>query len=429
MSGSQTSIFEEIPQADLFHKVNDICAVVDFVSSTEKLFEITLHKIMALFGANRGSIFTLKEGSDKLVLVVAVGARHGEEKAMVKRLGAGIIGKVAEEKNPIVVEDIGKDVRFANFKARQSYRTPSFICVPLMIKDDLLGVINISDKESGVHFNMNEMRLLDFLSSQVALNYRRIRLYQRFEKSITEAQRLKDKLGVSDQETEHLKKQVYIQEKLATIGKLAGGIAHEFNNPLDGVMRYTNLSLEHVHDDVVRGYLLEVKHGLDRMANIVKNLLACTRNQSLSTERADFGEALDYALAGLKAEIAHKNIEVDRRIQKGIPSILDLGIEGILSNLLRNAADAVSENGKITVQAGYTDNILTIIVGDTGRGISKEESEQIFEPFFTTKAMDKGCGLGLTIVAEIVKSYDGKIHVESKPGEGTVFTINLPVKE
>ncbi|MCK5180784.1 MAG: HAMP domain-containing histidine kinase, partial [Candidatus Omnitrophica bacterium] len=111
------------------------------------------------------------------------------------------------------------------------------------------------------------------------------------------------------------------------------------------------------------------------------------------------------------------------------PSILDLGIEGILSNLLRNAADAVSENGKITVQAGYTDNILTIIVGDTGRGISKEDSEQIFEPFFTTKAMDKGCGLGLTIVAEIVKSYNGKIHVESKPGEGTVFTINLPVKE
>ena len=429
MNGSLKSIFEEIPQSDLFYKINDICAVVDFVNSTEKLFEITLHKVMALFGARRGSVFTLLENSSELVLAVAVGMKHREEKEMVKRLGDGIVGKVAQEKRPIVVEDIGTDGRFANFKARKSYRTASFICVPLMVKDDLIGVINITDKESGVHFSVNEMHLLDFLSSQIALNYRRIRLYQRFEKSIKETERLKDKLGQSDQQTEYLKKQIYIQERLATLGKLAGGIAHEFNNPLDGVMRYTNLSLEHVHDEVVRGYLLEVKHGLDRMANIVKNLLACTRNQSLTTERADFNEALNYALAGLKAEIAHKNIEVTKDIQKDIPSILDLGIEGILANLLRNAVDAVDENGKISVQVRYTDNILTIIVSDTGRGISQEDSEQIFEPFFTTKAMDKGCGLGLTIVAEIVKSYEGKIHVESRPGEGTVFTINLPVKE
>ena len=429
MSGSSKSIFQDISQADLFHKINNICGVVDFVNSEDKLFEITLYKVMALFGATRGSIFTLKKGGNDLVLAVAVGMRQGEEKEMVKRMGGGIVGKVAGEKRAIVVEDIGKDVRFANFKARKSYRTPSFLCVPLMVKDDILGVINITDKESGVHFNAQEMQLLDFLANQIALNYRRIRLYQRFEKSINEAQNLKDKLGASDQETEHLKKQIYIQEKLATLGKLAGGIAHEFNNPLDGVMRYTNLSLEHVHDEVVRGYLLEVKHGLDRMANIVKNLLACTRNQLMSTERADFKEALDYALAGLKAEIAHKNIEIEKKIQDGVPSILDLGIEGILTNLLRNAADAVSENGKITVRARYTDNILTIMVGDTGRGISKEDSEQIFEPFFTTKDMDKGCGLGLTIVAEIVKSYDGQIHVESNPGKGTVFTINLPVKE
>ncbi len=217
--------------------------------------------------------------------------------------------------------------------------------------------------------------------------------------------------------------------KLEAVGTMSLGIAHEFNNPLDGVMRYTNLSLEQVNDDVVRGYLLEVKHGLNRMANIVKNLLACARSQSLSTERADFSEALDYALASLKAEIAHQNIAVEKKIQKGIPLIVDLGIEGILTNLLRNAVDAVDENGKITVQAKYTDSILTIMISDTGHGIPREDSEQIFEPFFTTKDMDKGCGLGLTIVAEIVKSYDGQIHMQSKPGKGTVFTVNLPVRE
>jgi signal transduction histidine kinase len=253
-------------------------------------------------------------------------------------------------------------------------------------------------------------------------------LYQKFKQSIKETQNLKHKLGESDQEARHLKKQISIQEKLATLGKLAGGIAHEFNNPLDGVMRYTNLSLEHVHDDVVRGYLLEVKHGLDRMANIVKNLLACTRDQNLTTERADFSQAVDYALTSLKAEITHKNISIQKEIQDGIPSIRDFGIEGILTNLLRNATDAIEENGIIKISAKCSDSILTVIVRDNGRGISIADPDQIFEPFYTTKDIDKGCGLGLTIVAEIVKSYDGKIHVESNPGEGTIFTINIPLK-
>src|SRR6185295_15503686 len=116
-------------------------------------------------------------------------------------------------------------------------------------------------------------------SSQIALNYRRGQLYQKFKKAVRESKSLKNKLGKSSDETKILKNKIVVQEKLATIGKLAGGIAHEFNNPLDGVLRYTNLCIEHTKDDeVVRGYLLEIKQGLNRMVNIVKSLLACSRN-------------------------------------------------------------------------------------------------------------------------------------------------------
>lgn len=429
MHGSSKSIFQKISQTNLFQKIHGICATVDSVSNEKELFETSLKKILELFDASRGSIFILKDNREGLVLASMIGIQCADTKEIIKRLGEGIVGKVAQEKIPIVVEDIEKDGRFANFKARTGYKTNSFICAPLLIKDKLIGVINITDKQSGLHFHADEMQLLDFLSSQIALNYRRIQLYKKFKKSIKETQNLKDKLGQSDQETQHLKKKMFIQEKLATLGKLAGGIAHEFNNPLDGVMRYTNLSLEHVHDDIVRGYLLEVKHGLNRMANIVKNLLACTRNQSFTTERADLQEALEYALAGLKTEITHKNITVIKNIQENLPSIQDFGLEGILSNLLRNATDAIDQNGKITIQASYQDQVLSIIVKDTGRGIPAKDIEQIFDPFFTTKDIDKGCGLGLTIVAEIVKSYDGKIHLASAPGKGTVFTINIPLKQ
>ena len=427
MNLSSKTIFKDIPQADLFQKIHDICATVDSVISEVELFRVSLEKIIALFGASRGSIFTFKDKDQKLVLASAVGLQGSDKQEIVKRLGDGIVGKVAQEKCPIVVEDIEKDDRFSNFKARKGYKTASFICAPLMIKDSLVGVINITDKRSGVNFNADEMQLLDFLSSQIALNYRRIQLYKKFKMVLKEARVLKDQLGQSDQETRHLKKQIHIQERLATLGKLAGGIAHEFNNPLDGVMRYTNLSLEHVHDEVVRGYLLEVKHGLNRMANIVKNLLACTRDQSLTAERADFNGALDYALDSVKSEIVRKNITVEKEVQEGFPPVRDLGVEGILTNLLRNAADAIENGGgTITVKAGYAGQTITIVVADTGRGMSQKEAEQIFEPFFTTKDIEKGCGLGLTIVAEIIKSYNGTIDVESAPGRGTAVHFTLP---
>mgnify|MGYP001590622055 CR=1 FL=1 len=420
---------DEKAQFDLFQKVGEICAIVNITINEQELLSLSLKQTMALFDAGRGSIFILSENGKDLILKAAEGMRRTEEAEMVKRLGEGIVGQVAKRKLPLVVDDIENDARFHDFRARKSYRTPSFICTPLLIKDKLIGVINIADKESGLRFNKNELQLLDFLASQIALNYRRIQLYQKFKTIVKETQNLKDRLGQSNQEAQNLKKQVFIHERLATIGKLAGGIAHEFNNPLDGVMRYTNLCLEHVKDDeVVRGYLLEIKHGLHRMANIVKNLLACSRNEVPTEENIDFQQALDRSLVGLQTDFAQKNIAIERNVQSDLPPIPDLGLERVLTNLLRNAIDAISDSGKISIEAKCQNNMLHIKIQDTGVGIPPSETEKIFEPFYTTKAINKGCGLGLTIVYEIVKSYNGRIHLESAPGEGTTFFVNLPVK-
>lgn len=420
---------DEKAQFDLFQKVGEICAIVNTAISDQELLSLSLKLTMTLFGTGRGSIFILSDNGKDLILKAAEGMRHTEEAEMVKRLGEGIVGQVAKRKLPLVVDDIENDARFHDFRARKSYRTPSFICTPLLIKDKLIGVINIADKESGLRFNKNELQLLDFLASQIALNYRRIQLYQKFKTIVKETQNLKDRLGQSNQEAQNLKKQVFIHERLATIGKLAGGIAHEFNNPLDGVMRYTNLCLEHVKDDeIVRGYLLEIKHGLHRMANIVKNLLACSRNEVPTEENIDFQQALDRSLVGLQTDFAQKNIVIERNIQSDLPPIPDLGLERVLTNLLRNAIDAIPNSGKIFIEAKCQNNMLHIKIQDTGVGIPSSETEKVFEPFYTTKAINKGCGLGLTIVYEIVKSYNGRIHLESVPGDGTIFFVNLPVK-
>lgn len=415
-------------QTELFQKVSSICAIVNSVIDEREFLQISLSETMDLLGAKRGSIFLLKENTSELELKAAIGMEGAEKRNMVKRLGEGVVGRVAATKKPIYVKDIATDDRFQNYKARGSYQSPSFICAPLLIKDRLIGVINVADKEGGVLFGKEELYLLDFLASQIALNYRRIGLYYKFKTILRESQDLKNELGKSSQEATHLKKQVLLHEKLATIGKLAGGIAHEFNNPLDGVMRYTNLCLEHVkEDEVVRGYLLEIKHGLNRMATIVSNLLACSRNVSPSMQKVDVNASLDQAIVSLHAEIAHKNIKVDKALSSRPLEIIDMGLERVFTNLLRNAVDAVEKDGIILLSTSQEEEFFVFEISDNGCGLKCDSFEKIFEPFYTTKDIDKGCGLGLTIVSEIVKCYFGQIDIESAPGKGAKFIIKIPI--
>ncbi|MCA9401313.1 MAG: GAF domain-containing sensor histidine kinase [Candidatus Omnitrophica bacterium] len=428
MENERKTLLEDVTQSDLFHNISDICAAVNAVTCNDELLAVSLQKTLFLFQAARGSIFILDDNGKDLILKISQGMKNQETTNMVKRLGEGIVGRVAETKQPVFVDDISTDTRFGSLKPRGSYQTPSFICAPLLIKDQLIGVINISDKESGLRFTKNEMQLLDFLSSQIALNYRRIQLYEKFKKILKETQTLKDKLGETNQEATQLKKQVHIQEKLATIGKLAGGIAHEFNNPLDGVMRYTNLCLEHTkEDEVVRGYLLEIKHGLHRMANIVKNLLACSRSDFPHSMKVNLHAALEHALSSKSSDITSKNIRVAIDVQPDIPDINDLGLELVITNLIRNAIESMSDSGELNIKAYVEGERLHMVVQDTGCGIPDEKINEIFEPFFTTKDIDKGCGLGLTIVGEVIKSYAGTIDVESEINKGTKFEVAIPI--
>jgi two-component system sensor histidine kinase AtoS len=422
------SLLSELSRSDLLKMIGDICNAVNAATDKHELLDISLRKTMKMFNAGRGSIFIANEEGTKLILEVAYGMGNIEKERLEKQMGEGIVGQVAVAKQPIVVEDIAADERFKGYKNRQNYRTRSFICAPLLIKDHLIGVINIADKETGT-FDQHELQLLDFLVTQIALNFRRIELYHKFRTIVKETQSLKNKLGEKQEETLSLKQQIDVQEKFAIIGKLAGGIAHEFNNPLDGVLRYTNLCLEHMNDEVVRGYLLEIRNGLNRMAAIVRNLIACSRNEFPEREFVDLQLAINYALKSIQLECSHKKVQVVSSIQPDIPLLPDRGLERILVNLMRNAVQACPEEGRIDIIAKCIDSVLTIVIKDNGHGISEENMNKIFEPFFTTKDKSQGCGLGLTVVAEIVKGYEGRLDVESKVNNGTTFTVNIPVKK
>ncbi len=408
---------------DLLDKINAIGMAAYDASGVDDLLKVSLRHTVDLFNAQRGSIYLIDKNEQELILKAALGMKLSEQKRLVKRLGEGIVGRVAQLKKPLRVEDISKDTRFKNYKSRTSYQSPSFICAPLMIKDKLIGVINIADKESGEPFTRQDLDLLDFLSNQIALNYQRVHLNQNLTHILKESESLSE-------EAKRLKTQVTLHERLATLGKLAGGIAHEFNNPLDGVMRYTNLAIDHLREDdvVVKEYLVEVRQGLKRMANIVKSLLACARNTQPSMSNVDVNKCVEQTIKEFHSHLFRKNIAVDKILQRHLPEITDLGIERILSNLMSNAIDATPEQGKIAIETSVNRGFLKIVFWNSGKPIPKEHLERIFEPFFTTKNIDQGCGLGLTIVSEIVKHYKGDIELESAPQKGTTFTIRLPIE-
>jgi two-component system, NtrC family, sensor kinase len=404
------------PFSNLLQKINSICVFCSESTEEQNLLKNSLQKTLDLLKARRGSVFLLDHQTDELTLKASVGMKVVDKKDMVKFLGHGIVGKVALLKEPLLVENISTEERFKDYKPRSSYLSGSFICSPLLIKDHLIGVVNISDKASGKPFTQREFQLLNFLCNQVALNYQRISML--------------NQLGKASAETVDLKKKIESQERLVSLGKLAGGIAHEFNNPLDGVMRYNNLCMGHAqNDEVLLEYLTEVQIGLKRMANIVKNLLACARHSPGSIYKVDIHKSIEGALKEVYPYLAAKNINLVKNFAKEVPEITDWGVERIISNLVKNAIDSIDKNGTIEITTLLDENYIQILVSDDGRGITDADLGKIFEPFFTTKEIDQGCGLGLTVVNEIVKIYNGKIKVKSRPGKGTTFTVKLPVQQ
>ncbi|MEW6527520.1 MAG: [Fe-Fe] hydrogenase large subunit C-terminal domain-containing protein [Spirochaetota bacterium] len=220
-------------------------------------------------------------------------------------------------------------------------------------------------------------------------------------------------------------------EKLASLGRMASGIAHEINNPLTGVLSYASLLLEDLKDsDFEEDLHIIIKETL-RCREIVKGLLNFARETKSEKALANINEIIDSALSILQNHMSFRSITIVRHLDTAVPlMMLDSNhMRSVINNLAENAAHAMPDGGTITVSTQYdnANNAVIIKVADTGCGISEENINKIFDPFFTTKPQGKGTGLGLAVVFGIIRQHDGTINVESEVGKGTTFTITLPV--
>ena len=233
---------------------------------------------------------------------------------------------------------------------------------------------------------------------------------------------------IENSEVATLEQRLHRAEYQASIGKLARGIAHELNSPLDGVLRYTHLALEQLTEDLpVREYLVHVKEGLDRMVRAVRAFLEFSRQVTTPLNRlANLNQLVEDALLLVQHRAKFQQIQVVKHFDQTLPTVLDGGLQHAIVNLIKNAFDAMPRGGMLTITTRAEVDHVDVDVEDTGSGIPEEIRSKIFEPFFSTKPIHQGSGLGLIIAKEVVERSSGTIEFTSQSGVGTIFRIHLP---
>ena len=302
---------------------------------------------------------------------------------------------------------------------------PATIIAPMQYGDEISGVLLIAGEQS---YDENHVRLMSGIARQAALALRNAELY---EIQADYALHLEDMVAERTKELESAHQMLIRAEKLASVGRLAAGIAHEIKNPLMPI----HLNLERVIEDMDSGEQVDVRdveHALasaQRIQHIVDNVLGFTgRGHAAGMEefsQVDLNDVITGIVELNRKALEHANIAIDLRLGS-LPNIRanKYQLEQVFMNLVLNARDAMPDGGRLSVQTNVHDGLISVLVGDNGVGIAPDKIDEIFEPFMTTK--EDGNGLGLFISYGIIQNHKGTMEVQSKVGEGTIFEIALP---
>jgi len=300
------------------------------------------------------------------------------------------------------------------------------VVIPLVLNERLLGVINLAKKSNLKRYTALDFNFLSLLKNQSAIAISNSLVYGNIEEQVKK--RTAELIKVQNQLTQ--------AAKLATVGTLAGGVAHEINNPLAAILTNAQMmlaSLDEMDIDETRESVELIEEATKRCRAIVKKLMTYARKPLDSAEivKTDLLEVVKKVDAFLNYQLKQENIQIN--IEAKTTDYFVMGnqneLEQVVTNIVLNAKDAikrVKKNGTIDISLVKNPDWVRLNIKDEGLGIPRDQVPKIFDPFFTTKDVGKGLGLGLSISQSIVEKYQGSIFLQSEEGQGTTFTVNLP---
>ena len=416
----------ELQMARTANRVSVLLRILQYsTQDIRELFNYALEEVIKITGSKIG--YVMYYGKDNKNLVLSVWSENVVKACQARELGispelskTGMWEEAVRQHTAVIINDFTADNPLGAGVPLGHVSVSKFLSVPILQAGQVIGVVGIANKEADYDQE-------DVMQVQILMGG-----------AWKEAERKR-----SEEARELLEEQLHQAQKMEAIGRLAGGVAHDFNNILQAMMGYSELLLESVPDqnhfhELIREILSEGK----RAATLTNQLLAFARKQTIMLKVIDLNESVTAMLKMLR-RLLGEDIELCWKPAAGLwPVKMDPGqVDQILANLAVNARDAIKgvgtmtiETAKVTFDADYCQShvgvapgdYVMLAVSDNGIGMDKQVQSQIFEPFFTTKQRDKGTGLGLSTVYGIVKQNKGTINVYSELEHGTTFKIYLP---
>ncbi|HUG21662.1 sensor histidine kinase [Piscinibacter sp.] len=414
-----------------------------------------LSHIVRSFGAQSGSLAVVdREEPAQLRIVAGIDLPAGVIGQAVP-LGTGVLGKVAQSGEPMLINGelkrAGDDAN-AEREERARGRPRSAICWPLSIKNRRIGALSMNRLADATPFDDSDVARGRSLVTLVALVVDNANLHSEQMDRIDRLSQLNEDMRTMNAQLKATQQQLLQSEKMASIGQLAAGVAHEINNPVGYV--YSNLTtlrgyvdellnvvrhlrgkgegpepvcdVDFLEEDIPQ-LVAETREGLDRVKKIVQDLKDFSRiDKSDDWEDADLVKGLESTLNIVQNEIKYKAAVVKDLTPLPEVPCLPTQLNQVFMNLLVNAAQAIQNKGTITLRSGFDETKVWVEVGDDGCGMPADVQSRIFEPFYTTKPVGQGTGLGLSVSYSIVRKHNGKIELHSQPGAGTRFRVVLP---
>ncbi|MDX9703397.1 MAG: response regulator [Candidatus Auribacterota bacterium] len=352
------------------------------------------------------------------------------------KLDEGVAGRVAKDGLPILISDVTSDDRFVSCQSSNN-QIKSLLCMPLKSGEEVVGVLNLSHHNPAA-FGKDEQHLLDLITNQIAIALKNVHMFEQMKEMNRSLEKMvrkrTKKLESINEKLISTRDQLVHSEKMAALGTLAGGVAHEFNNLLCMIQGYAELAVRKNDQNTYNKALSVILSASERAKIISRNLLSFSKRTESKIEQANLRDAMEQTIVLIERDIEKDNIKIVRKYEDIPDVVCDVSlIQQVFLNIIINARHAIAKKGgTITIHIYRDKQYAVVAITDTGPGIKKEIRERIFEPFFTTKGVwgnddVPGTGLGLSVSLGVIESHHGTIEVDSVENKGATFRIKLPI--
>ncbi|MGZ5045221.1 MAG: sensor histidine kinase, partial [Methylobacter sp.] len=328
-----------------------------------------------------------------------------------------ITNYVLRTRKKVLLHDAMAEGEFQDSPEVQALKLRSVLCLPVIKQNELIGLLYLENRLSPGVFTAEKTDMTELLTAQVAISLENARLLEQTRLAYTKLQ----------ENQEHMLQ----MEKLSALGTLVGGVAHEINNPLMGVMNFVEFAADRSTDERSREILDQALQQIHRIKKIVSNMLLFVHTRSAPSGNCQIPEVIKQSLLLLEGELSKGGIAVEVDAAEDLPPICCSAdsLQQILVNLIINSRDALADSlqpqPKIKIMMRPIGEMLELSVTDNGPGIPQDIQSKIFDPFFTTKPPGKGTGLGLSVIRRLVQDVGGTTQVESSPGHGCCMRLRF----